>query len=187
MKSHNADTFNSFQKKFPVLSMAMGINDFGRMLSKITVEAALNAELEEHLGYSRYEKHDSTNSRNGYTSKTLKTEDGEFELLTPRDRNGTFEPQLVKKHQTRLTSMDDKILSFYAKGMTTREIVSLFKEMYDADVSSTLISKVTDAVTERVIEWQSRPLEAIYLIVYLVSKNWKRKITVLKRGMQKSA
>lgn len=157
------------------------------MLSKITVEAALNAELEEHLGYSRYEKHDSTNSRNGYTSKTLKTEDGEFELLTPRDRNGTFEPQLVKKHQTRLTSMDDKILSFYAKGMTTREIVSLFKEMYDADVSSTLISKVTDAVTERVIEWQSRPLEAIYLIVYLVSKNWKRKITVLKRGMQKSA
>ncbi|RUQ78336.1 IS256 family transposase [Legionella septentrionalis] len=143
------------------------LNDFSRMLSKITVEAALNAELEEHLGYSRHEKHNSTNSRNGYTPKTLKTEDGEFELLTPRDRNGTFEPQLVKKHQTRLTSMDAKILSLYAKGMTTREIVSIFKEMYDADVSPTLISKVTDAVTERVIEWQSRPLEAIYPIVYL--------------------
>lgn len=143
------------------------LNDFSRMLSKITVEAALNAELEEHLGYGKHEKHGSTNSRNGYTPKTLKTEDGEFELLTPRDRNGTFEPQLVKKHQTRLTSMDDKILSLYAKGMTTREIASIFKEMYDADVSPTLISKVTDAVSERVIEWQSRPLEMIYPIVYL--------------------
>ncbi|MDR3503259.1 MAG: IS256 family transposase, partial [Legionella sp.] len=143
------------------------LNDFSRMLSKITVEAALNAELEEHLGYGRHEQQGSSNSRNGYTAKTLKTEDGEFELLTPRDRNGTFEPQLVKKYQTRLTSMDDKILSLYAKGMTTREIVSLFKEMYDADVSPTLISKVTNAVIERVIEWQSRPLEAIYPIVYL--------------------
>lgn len=143
------------------------LNDFSRMLSKITVEAALNAELEEHLGYGKHEKQGSTNSRNGYTPKTLKTEEGEFELLTPRDRNGTFEPQLVKKHQTRLTSMDDKILSLYAKGMTTREIASLFKEMYDADVSPTLISKVTDAVAERVIEWQSRPLEIIYPIVYL--------------------
>ncbi len=76
----------------------------------------MNAELEEHLGYGRHEKQGSTNSRNGYTPKMLKTEDGEFELLTPRDRNGSFEPQLVKKHQTRLTSMDDKILSLYAKG-----------------------------------------------------------------------
>lgn len=143
------------------------LNDFSRMLSKITVEAALNAELEEHLGYGKHEKQGSINSRNGYTPKTLKTEDGKFELLTPRARNGTFEPQLVKKHQTRLTSMDDKILSLYAKGMTTREIASLFKEMYDADVSPTLISKVTDAVAERVIEWQSRPLEIIYPIVYL--------------------
>ena len=143
------------------------LNDFSRMLSKITVEAALNAELEEHLGYSKHEHHDSFNSRNGHTPKTLKTEDGEFELLTPRDRNGTFEPQLVKKYQTRLTSMDDKILSLYAKGMTTRDIAALFKELYGADVSPTLISKVTDAVTERVIEWQSRPLEAIYPIVYL--------------------
>lgn len=149
------------------LKTEQDLNDFSRMLSKITVEAALNAELEEHLGYSKHEKHGSLNSRNGHTPKTLKTEDGEFELLTPRDRNGTFEPQLVKKHQTRLSSMDDKILSLYAKGMTTREIASLFKEMYGAEVSPSLISKVTDAVTERVIEWQSRPLEAIYPIVYL--------------------
>src|SRR5690606_23028391 len=109
----------------------------------------------------------TTNSRNGHTTKTLKTEDGEFQLNTPRDREGSFEPQLVKKHQTRFTSMDDKILSLYAKGMTTREIVATFKEMYGADVSPTLISKVTDAVIEQVIEWQSRPLDAVYPIVYL--------------------
>lgn len=133
------------------------LNEFSQMLTKITVEAALNAELDEHLGYDRHQASDNANSRNGYTSKTLKTEDGQFELSTPRDREGSFEPQLVKKGQTRFTSMDDKILSLYAKGMTTREIVATFKEMYDADISPTLISKVTEAVMERVVEWQSRP------------------------------
>ncbi len=143
------------------------LNDFRRMMTKITVEAALNAELDDHLGYSKHASSSTENSRNGYSRKTLKTEDGPFELNTPRDRQGRFEPQLVKKHQTRFTSMDDKILSLYAKGMTTREIVATFKDMYDADVSPSLISKVTDAVIEHVIEWQSRPLEAIYPIVYL--------------------
>lgn len=142
--------------------------DFRQMLMKVTVETALNAELDEHLGYDKHDKTNSnTNSRNGHTSKKLKTEDGEISLDTPRDRDGSFSPQLVKKHQTRFQSMDDKILSLYAKGMTTREIVATFKEMYDAEVSPTLISKVTDAVIEQVIEWQSRPLDAIYPIVYL--------------------
>jgi len=143
------------------------LNDFRRMLTKVTVETALNAELDEHLGYGKHQSSDADNSRNGYTSKHLKTEDGQFELNTPRDRDGSFEPKLVKKQQTRFTSMDDKILSLYAKGMTTRDIVATFKEMYDADVSASLISKVTDSVLERVVEWQSRPLEAIYPIVYL--------------------
>jgi transposase-like protein len=143
------------------------LNDFRRMMTKITVEAALNAELDDHLGYDKHERSGSENSRNGYTSKIVKTEDGQFELETPRDREGSFEPKLVKKRQTRFTSMDDKILSLYAKGMTTRDIVATFKEMYDADISPTLISKVTDAVKERVVEWQSRPLEAVYPIVYL--------------------
>lgn len=143
------------------------LNEFSQMLTKITVEAALNAELEDHLGYSRYQPSEGSNSRNGFSTKTLKTEDGQFQLDTPRDREGSFEPQLVKKHQTRFTSMDDKILSLYAKGMTTREIVATFKEMYDADISPTLISTVTDAVLERVIEWQSRPLDPVYPIVYL--------------------
>jgi putative transposase len=143
------------------------LNDFRQMLTKIAVETALNAELDDHLGFDKHAQSDSDNSRNGYTSKTLQTEDGQFEVDTPRDRSGSFEPQLVKKHQRRFTSMDDKILFLYAQGMTTREIVTTFKEMYDADVSASLISKVTDAVIEQVVEWQSRPLDAIYPIVYL--------------------
>lgn len=143
--------------------------DFTRQLTKMTVEAALSAEMDEHLGY---EKHDpagrgSGNSRNGRSSKTLKGDHGEVEIDTPRDRNGTFEPQLVRKGQTRLTQMDDQILALYAKGMSTRQIVDTFEEMYGAEVSASLISKVTDAVLDQVIEWQSRPLDPLYPIVYL--------------------
>ncbi len=141
--------------------------DFSQMLTKITVEAALNAELDEHLGYEKNQKDTSINYRNGSSTKTLKTEDGQFALDTPRDREGSFEPQLVKKNQTRFTSMDDKILSLYARGMTTRDIVDSFKEMYNADISPTLISKVTNAVIDEVNEWQNRPLDSLYPIVYL--------------------
>lgn len=143
------------------------LSDFSRMLKKITVEAALNAELDDHLGYDKHQSSDNANSRNGYSSKTLITEDGSFQVDVPRDRASRFEPQMVKKHQTRFTGMDDKIHCLYAKGMSTREIVAAFKEMYDADVSPTLISNVTSAVIEQVIEWQSRPLDAVYPIVYL--------------------
>ena len=137
------------------------------MLTKITVEAALNAELDDHLGFDKHEHSESDNNRNGVTHKILQTEEGQFELATPRDRAGSFEPKLVKKHQRRFTSMDDKILFLYAQGMSTREIVRTFKEMYGADASPALISKVTDAVIEEVVEWQSRPLDAVYPIVYL--------------------
>ncbi len=143
------------------------LSDFSKMLKKITVEAALNAELDDHLGYEKHHTSSNENSRNGYSSKTLITDDGSFEVEVPRDRDSSFEPQIVKKHQTRLTAMDEKIHCLYAKGMTTREIVATFKEMYDADVSPTLISKVTNAVIEKVVEWQSRPLDAVYPIVYL--------------------
>ncbi|EKO3923391.1 IS256 family transposase [Vibrio metschnikovii] len=143
------------------------LDDFRKMLTKVTVETALNAELDEHLGYEKHAPARADNSRNGYSSKRLMTDDGEIQLDVPRDRDASFEPKLVRKHQTRFQSMDDKILSLYAKGMTTREIVATFKEMYDADVSASLISKVTDAVLEQVIEWQARPLDAIYPIVYL--------------------
>jgi putative transposase len=140
---------------------------FKKMLTKITLETALNAELDDHLGYDKHEISSTANSRNGYSSKTIQTEDGQFELKTPRDRNNDFEPTLVKKKQRRFISMSDKILFLYSQGMTTREIVTTFKDLYDADISATLISKVTEAVIEQVVEWQSRPLDPVYPIVYL--------------------
>ena len=143
------------------------LSDFSRMLKKVTVEAALGAELDDHLGYDRNQPATGSNSRNGYSSKTLYTDDGTLDIDVPRDRDSSFEPQLVKKQQTRLSGMDDKILFLYAQGMTTREICKTFKELYDADVSASLISKVTNAVLEQVVEWQSRPLDQVYPIVYL--------------------
>lgn len=143
------------------------LNAFSRMLTKLTVETALNAELTEHPRHEKNAPKAGSNTRNGYSSKTLLYDDGEIELNTPRDRENTSEPQLIKKNQTRITQMDSQILSLYAKGMTTHEIVATFREMYDADVSPSLISKVTDAVKEQVTEWQNRPLDALYPIVYL--------------------
>lgn len=145
------------------------LNAVSRELLKLTVETALNAELTEHLGYGKHGANKSArgNSRNGSTPKRLKGTHGEVEILTPRDRDASFEPQLVRKHQTRLTRMDDQILTLYAKGLSTREIVQTFKEMYDADVSASLIPRVTDQVLEQITQWQSRPLDPIYPIVYL--------------------
>lgn len=143
------------------------LSQFDRLLKKISVEAALNAEMSHHLGYDKNQPKSWANSRNGYSTKSVTTGDGPLELRAPRDRDGSFEPQLVKKNQTRITGMDDQILSLYAKGMTTREIAAAFKELYDADVSPALVSKVTDAVMEQITEWQNRPLDAVYPIVYL--------------------
>jgi len=143
------------------------LNEFKQLLTKMTLEAALNAELDAHLGYEKHEKSNAKNSRNGYSSKTIQTEDGQFELNTPRDRNNDFEPEIVKKKQRRFVSMSDKILFLYAQGMTTRDITSTFKELYDTDISAALVSKVTSAVSEQVVEWQARPLEPVYPIVYL--------------------
>jgi len=145
------------------------LNDFSKMLTKLTVETALNAELTEHLGYEKHQNspEGTQNARNGTTKKKLKGSHGEIVIESPRDREGSFEPQLLPKHQSRLTQMDDQILTLYAKGLSTREIVDTFKEMYDADVSATLVSKVTERVLEQITSWQARPLDAVYPIVYL--------------------
>ncbi|MCV6575851.1 MAG: IS256 family transposase, partial [Cohaesibacter sp.] len=138
-------------------------------LTKLTVEAALNRELEEHLGYAPHDRagHNSGNSRNGSSSKKLKGSHGEVTIEAPRDRLSNFEPQLISKGQTRITGMDEQILTLYAKGMSTRDIADSFKEMYGTEVSASLVSKVTATVLDQVIEWQSRPLDAVYPIVYL--------------------
>ena len=140
-----------------------------KFLLKLTVERAMGAEMDDHLGYEKHanDGKNSGNSRNGYSQKTLKGNFGEVEIKTPRDRNATFEPQLIKKGQTRITDFDNQILALYAKGMTTRDIADTFKEMYDADVSHTLISKITDAIIDEVLAWQNRPLNAVYPILYL--------------------
>ncbi|WKT62280.1 IS256 family transposase [Microbulbifer thermotolerans] len=163
------------QLKEHVTKLAKGVKSeadlstLTQKLVKMTVEAALGAELEEHLGYAKHDPagRGSGNSRNGSSTKRLKGQHGEVEIQVPRDRAGTFEPQFVRKGQTRLTHMDDQILALYARGMSTRDIVAAFKEMYGADVSPTLVSKVTDQVMETVVEWQNRPLDRVYPIVYL--------------------
>jgi putative transposase len=147
----------------------IGENGLLKQLTKALVERALKAELTHHLGY---EKNDASgrgsgNSRNGKSGKTLKGDFGQVEIEVPRDREGEFEPKIVGKHQRRFSGFDDKILSMYARGMTTREIQGHLQEIYGVEISPSLISEVTDAVLEEVQEWQSRPLERIYPIVYL--------------------
>jgi putative transposase len=138
-------------------------------LTRALVERAMHAELTHHLGY---EKHDpngkgSGNSRNGTSAKTLKGDFGEVEIEVPRDRKGSFEPKIVPRHQRRFNGFDDKILSLYARGMTTREIQGHLQEIYGVEVSPSLISEVTDAVIEEVKAWQTRPLEPLYPILFL--------------------
>ena len=140
-----------------------------KQLTKALLERAMQAELTGHLGY---EKHDpagrgSGNSRNGKSRKKLKGDFGEMELETPRDRKGTFEPKIVAPHQTRWTGFDDKILSMYSRGMSTREIQGHLEEIYGVEVSPALVSEVTSAVQEEVTAWQHRPLEQRYPIVYM--------------------
>ncbi len=143
--------------------------DLSRQLLKLAMERVLAAELEDHLGYSKHspEGRNSGNSRNGHSKKTLKGDFGELEINTPRDRNGEFEPQLIAKGSTRINKLDQQILALYARGMTTRDIADALQEMYGADISQTLISKVTDAVLDEVQTWQNRPLESLYPILYL--------------------
>lgn len=140
-----------------------------KQLTKALIERALQAEMTEHLGHDKHATVSNLtgNARNGKSSKTLKGEFGELPIETPRDRECSFEPQLISKHQTRWTGFDDKIISLYSRGMTVREIQSHLIEMYGAEVSPTLISSVTDAVMEDVRQWQSRPLDAVYPVIYL--------------------
>ena len=147
----------------------IGENGLLKQLTKALVERALQAKMTEHLGHGKNQlvANVSGNTRNGKSKKTLKGDFGALPISIPRDREGTFEPQIITKHQTRWTDFDDKILSLYARGLTVREIQQHLQEMVGAEVSPTLISSVTDAVMDEVKAWQSRPLDAIYPIVYI--------------------
>ena len=146
----------------------LGKHGLVKELTKRIVERVLETELSEHLGY---EKHDpvgrgSGNNRNGKGHKSVQTESGSIDIEVPRDRNGTFEPQLIKKRQRRLEGFDEKVLALYSRGMSTREIQGHLEDLYGVEVSPTLISNVTNGVMEEVRAWQSRPLSEVYPILY---------------------
>jgi putative transposase len=141
---------------------------FIKQLTKALIERCLEAEMDDHLGYEKHQRSEQNkgNYRNGKTSKTVTGEFGKMSLEVPRDRQSEFEPQLVKKGQTRLEGFDEKVVSLYARGMTVRDIKDQLEDLYGVEVSSGLISNVTDAVIEEVKQWQTRPLDSIYAIVY---------------------
>ena len=147
----------------------LGQDGLLQQLTKALVERALNGELTHHLGYTKHDivGRNSGNSRNGTTPKTIRGKRGQVQIDVPRDRESEFEPQLIKKNQTRFDGLDDKIISLYSRGMTQREIQGHLEEMYGVEVSPSLISTVTDAVLDEVRQWQSRPLDAVYPILYL--------------------
>ena len=148
------------------LSNALGEDGLIKQLSKRILELALQAEMDEHLGYSRYDRSDLQNARNGAFQKTIITNNGVIELDVPRDRNGDFEPAIVKKKQNRIAGLDQKIVSLYAKGMSLSDIKIQMQELYGADISESLISKITDSVADEVKDWQNRALENVYPIVF---------------------
>lgn len=146
------------------------VNSAMRDMMSILLEGVLDEELNEELGYSKYDyrNKDTQNSRNGYSPKTMHTSYGDMELDIPRDRKGEFEPQVVKKYQNTVTQdMEEKIISMYAKGMTTGDIESHLRELYDIEISDSTISRVTDKILPIVREWQERPLEEIYAVVFM--------------------
>ncbi len=162
-------------KEMELVSLLMqdckSTNDIQAKLKRLfagTIEQMLEAEMDEHLGY---EKHDNSgdntgNSRNGYNHKTIISEYGESEIAVPRDRNGEFEPKVIAKRQTRTDEIEQKIMAMYAKGMSQRDIEDNLREIYGAEIPQSLISKITDKILPEVNEWQNRPLESIYPIVY---------------------
>ncbi len=146
----------------------LGKNGLLKQLTKRLVERTLEAELTNHLGYEPHEQkgHGTGNNRNGKGNKTVQSETGAIDIDVPRDRNATFEPQLIKKRQRRLEGFDDKVLALYSRGLSTRDIQGQIEELYGVEVSPTLISNVTNAVMDDVRAWQTRPLSCVYPILY---------------------
>lgn len=145
------------------------VHEFVKMLTAETIQAALDAELDSELGYSKYDykNKQTSNSRNGHSTKTVQGSMGEMELQIPRDREGEFEPQLVKKHQTDISSIEDKVIFLYSQGVSTRDIQKTMQEMYGINVDDSRVSKITDKILPLIKEWQERPLQSVYAMVIL--------------------
>ncbi|BAK97766.1 putative transposase [Oscillibacter valericigenes Sjm18-20] len=145
------------------------VHNFVKMLTAETIQTALDAELESELGYSRYDytNKQTDNSRNGYAQKTVQGSLGELDINVPRDRKGEYEPQLVKKHQTDVSSIEDKVIFLYSQGVSTRDIQKTMREMYGIEVDDSRVSKITDKLLPVIREWQERPLQSVYAMVIL--------------------
>lgn len=142
-----------------------------------TIQEMLEAEIETSLGYAKHDMKNkrTTNSRNGYSKKTVRSEYGDVDIQVPRDREGDFEPNIVKKHQSNVTGIEDQILALYAKGVSTRDIQDHLQQLYGIEVSPTLISNVTNKIVPMIKEWQNRPLQAVYAVVFLDAVHFKVK------------
>jgi putative transposase len=174
-KQINDELIDNLLKDYKEPEDLIGENGLLKQLTKRLLERAMSAEMTEHVGYDKYEAagRNSGNSRNGKTAKTLKGTFGTLPIEVPRDRAGTFEPKIIGKHQTRFTGFDDKIISLYARGLSTREIKQHLEEIYQVEVSPGLISAVTDEVIDEAKAWQDRPLESFYPFVYMDALQFK--------------
>lgn len=174
-KSIDNELIDNLLKNYKKPEDLVGENGLLKQLTKQLLERAMAAEMTEHVGYEKHEVagHHSGNSRNGKSAKTIKGTFGELALETPRDRNGTFEPQIIGKHQRRFTGFDQNILSLYSRGLSTREIQQHLEEIYGVEVTAGLISSVTDEVIDEVRTWQNRQLDAVYPIMYLDAIQFK--------------
>lgn len=143
------------------------LNEFIHQLQKRGIEQLLEGEMDAHLGYPRYEQSDNPNSRNGHITKTIKTSNGNHEIKVPRDRDSSYSPMLVRKRQNMVDGIENVIISMYAKGMSVSDIEEQIRELYDIEVSTSTISRITDRITADIIAWQNRSLEPIYLIVWM--------------------
>lgn len=149
------------------IQSAEDIQDALKDLLGDTIKEMMEAEMDEHLGYESYERSDNPNSRNGYKQNQLRSKYGETTLSVPQDRDSTFEPKVVKKRQKDISAIDDKIVSMYAKGMTTRQISEMIEDIYGFEVSEGMVSDITDRLLPEIEEWQNRPLSEVYLILFI--------------------
>jgi len=143
------------------------LTSFFHALRKRAIEEMLEGELDAHLGYDKHQSSENKNSRNGHSTKTIKSENGQTEIKVPRDRDSSFQPMLIKKRESFIDGIENIIISMYAKGMSTNDIEEHIREIYDYDVSTATISRITDRISNDIIEWQNRSLEPVYLIVWM--------------------
>ncbi len=168
-------SYDEYTKKVNNLKTADDVSSFLKDLIAPTLQSILEGEMNDHLGYKKYESKgkNSGNSRNGHSEKILRTSFGETSLAIPRDRNAEFSPRIIEKHTTVQSDVEEKIIAMYAKGMTTRDINAYMYDIYGIDVSASMVSSITDAVLPKIIEWQSRPLSQLYTFVYLDGIHFK--------------